>query len=368
MHEERSRRVRKWAVAIGASVVAAVVAVPGSTAVAQSQRFPDVPDGHYAYEAIEWAAEAGVTLGYGDGTFKPSQALGRWHAVVYMERYYDEILKADQSDDFTRADMMVLLKAINDGTLRGTGAPAGQTPGGTAQGQRFPDVAADHYAYEAVEWAAEAGVTLGYGDGTFKPHQPLTKDHAVVFMERYYDEILKADQSEDFTRADMMVLLKAINDGTLRDTGTDSGGFTAVAAGVSHSCGLRTDNTLTCWGSNHYGEADVPAGAFKAVTAGGSHTCGLRTDNTITCWGSNHYGQTDAPAGAFNAVTASRRHSCGLRTNNTITCWGSRTSRDAPTGAFRAVTAGVSHTCGLRTTGAVVCWGNSNMKTADPVE
>ncbi|MXW95382.1 MAG: S-layer homology domain-containing protein, partial [Acidimicrobiaceae bacterium] len=75
MHEERSRRVRKWAVAIGASVVAAVVAVPGSTAVAQSQRFPDVPDGHYAYEAIEWAAEAGVTLGYGDGTFKPHQPL-----------------------------------------------------------------------------------------------------------------------------------------------------------------------------------------------------------------------------------------------------------------------------------------------------
>ena len=36
-----------------------------------------------------------------------------------MERYYDEILGADQSDDFTRGDMMVLLKAINDGTLRG---------------------------------------------------------------------------------------------------------------------------------------------------------------------------------------------------------------------------------------------------------
>ena len=86
-----------------------------ATAVAQSQRFPDVPPDHYAYEAVEWAAEAGVTVGYGDGTFKPEEPLGRWHALVFMERYYDEILQAEQSEDFTRADMMVVLKAMNDG-------------------------------------------------------------------------------------------------------------------------------------------------------------------------------------------------------------------------------------------------------------
>ena len=202
--------------------VVAAVAVPGSTAIAQSQRFSDVPADHYAADAIEWAAEAGVTAGYGDGTFKPARPLSKRHAVVFMERYYDEILQADQSDDFTRGDMMVLLKAINDGTLRGTGTPSGPTPGAVAQGQRFPDVPADHYAFEAIEWAAEAGVTAGYGDGTFKPARPLSKRHAVVFMERYYDEILQADQSDDFTRGDMMVLLKAINDGTLRETNTST--------------------------------------------------------------------------------------------------------------------------------------------------
>jgi len=70
-----------------------------------------------------------------------------------------------------------------------------------------------HYAFEAVEWAAEVGVTAGYGDGSFKPERSLIKRHAVVFMERYYDDVLEADESEDFTRGDMMVLLKAINDG-----------------------------------------------------------------------------------------------------------------------------------------------------------
>ena len=83
-----------------------------------------------------------------------------------------------------------------------------------AQSQRFPDVPPDHPAHEAAEWAAGVGLTTGYTDGTFKPEQPLSKRHAVVFMERYYDQILGAEQSENFTRADMMVLLKAINDGT----------------------------------------------------------------------------------------------------------------------------------------------------------
>ena len=81
-----------------------------------------------------------------------------------------------------------------------------------AEGQRFPDVPADHEAHAAIEWAAEVGITAGYDDGTFKPQRPLNRRHAVVFLERYYDEILRADQSEDFTRGDMMMLLKTIND------------------------------------------------------------------------------------------------------------------------------------------------------------
>ena len=209
----------RCALITGVCIVAAVVAAPGSTAIAQSQRFPDVPDDHYAHGAIEWAADAGVTVGYTDGTFKPQRPLIRRHAVVFMERYYDEILGAEESDDFTRGDMMVLLKAINDGTLRGEGPPDRQAPGGPAASQRFPDVPDDHYAHGAVEWAADAGVTVGYTDGTFKPQRPLIRRHAVVFMERYYDEILGAEESDDFTRGDMMVLLKAINDGTLRDAG-----------------------------------------------------------------------------------------------------------------------------------------------------
>ena len=108
--------------------------------------------------------------------------------------------------------------------------------------------------------------------------------------------------------------------------------FSALTAGGAdrdgHSCGLRDDGTITCWGSNEHRKASPPDGQFAAVTAGGSHSCGLRTDNTITCWGSNtdyqghHLGQADPPAGQFTAVTAGGNHSCGVRDDGTITCWG----------------------------------------------
>ena len=131
--------------------------------------------------------------------------------------------------------------------------------------------------------------------------------------------------------------------------------FKAVTAG-DHVCGLRTNDTITCWaGLNQYGQADAPAGTFKAVAAGDYHTCGLRTDNTITCWGSNEYGAADAPAGTFKAVTAGRSNTCGVRTDDTITCSGSG-SYHAPAGTFKAVTAG-NHMCGVRTDDTITCWG-----------
>ena len=75
----------------------------------------------------------------------------------------------------------------------------------------------------------------------------------------------------------------------------------------------------------------TPTAASNAVTAGGNHTCGLKTDATITCWGNNEHGQTDAPSGTFNAVTAGWNHTCGLKTDATITCWGGNDPGKAPT-------------------------------------
>ena len=373
------------------ALVAGAIGALTATAVAQTQRFPDVPVDHYAYEAVEWAAEVGVTTGHTDGTFKPEQPLIKRHAVVFMERYYDEILQAEESEDFTRGDMMVLLKAINDGTIDDTAAEsdtaAGSRPAEEA-GQRFPDVPVDHYAYEAVEWAAEVGVTTGHTDGTFKPEQPLIKRHAVVFMERYYDEILQAEESEDFTRGDMMVLLKAINDGTIDDTAAESdtaagsrpaeealtpSAGEVVSASWWHSCGVRVDGTVTCWGSNEHlvyhdsqprwiadGKLDAPSGRFLSVAVSSSHSCGVRVDQSAVCWGRNEQGQANAPSGQFLSVTVSSSRSCGVRVDQSVVCWGFNISGElnAPSGQFLSVTSSSSHLCALRADQTVVCWGD----------
>ena len=152
------------------AVIAAAVLTVGGAAAAQSvQRFPDVPPDHEAHEAVEWAAEAGVTTGYDDGTFRPEVPLSKRHAVVFVERYYDEILGAAESEDFTRADMMVLLKAIDDGSTttpesepepeaRWLPRPEDRTADGRC-GHRVNDT--DFYEWEDCAWGDHSDPAMG---------------------------------------------------------------------------------------------------------------------------------------------------------------------------------------------------------------
>ena len=99
--------------------------------------------------------------------------------------------------------------------------------------------------------------------------------------------------------------------GTTRDINPPAGSFSALAVGRSHGCAIRTsDSAIECWGSNstpppgkswgsgeavHAGQADAPTGRFTAVAAGMDHTCAIRESGAIACWGRNDEGQTDVP-------------------------------------------------------------------------
>ena len=151
------------------------------------------------------------------------------------------------------------------------------------------------------------------------------------------------------------------------DPDTTTGGFTEVATGYGHGCGLRSTGAITCWGDNGGAKAEPPDGRFLSVSVGESFSCGLRVGGRVECWGSNYYG-TDPPSGHFTAMDAGRDVACGVRANGDLRCWGSKfgAQRDAaPTGSFSTVTVGGFHACALSTTGTIECWGDNGKGQTD---
>ena len=144
--------------------------------------------------------------------------------------------------------------------------------------------------------------------------------------------------------------------------------FVSVSAGESHTCGVKSDGSVVCWGNDENGRATPPAGSFDSVSTGWFHTCGVRSDGSVACWGANHFGQATPPAGTFVSVSAAWVHNCGVRSDGSAACWGNNASGEAtpPAGSFNSVSAGDDHTCGVRSDGSVACWGDNEDGEATP--
>ncbi len=62
--------------------------------------------------------------------------------------------------------------------------------------------------------------------------------------------------------------------------------FIQVSAGFHHTCGLRADGSIICWGASGEDERligatgliDSPPGSFSQISAGDPHSCALRQD------------------------------------------------------------------------------------------
>ena len=152
------------------------------------------------------------------------------------------------------------------------------------------------------------------------------------------------------------------------------GTFTYAAAGYNHSCAIKEDGTALCWGigsednltpgQEPYEKGQVTLTptepVFQQIGAGHGHTCGLKMDGSLQCWGAGS-GSNNVPTGTgFVSLAVGFHHNCALDSDRELTCWGWTAFglvEDVPEGTFQSVSCGYGHTCAVRTSGEVVCWG-----------
>jgi alpha-tubulin suppressor-like RCC1 family protein len=187
-----------------------------------------------------------------------------------------------------------------------------------------------------------------------------------------------------------------------------------VSVADEHACAVTTGNTLWCWGKGTTGElgdgngtsSSSPvqvAGIWTAVTVGQTnpgypgHTCALKSDSTLWCWGdwdfrgpvSGDSAPVEIPGGGlWTSVTSGPWVTCAIKSADaSLWCWGdswkghlgnNTTNPDqetpqAVTGGHAWSTSVQTHdsTCGILTNLSIWCWGeqrNGAIGVADAPE
>ena len=197
-----------------------------------------------------------------------------------------------------------------------------------------------------------------------------------------------------------------------------AGNYIALAAGghpvfnTQFSAAIRSDGSLAAWGSNVFGQTNLPFtfAAHTALSLGDEHGLALRTDGGLDVWGNNNANQLNVPSATFMrfpragfTVWDSRRtirSSPGATTRRTSWLFplasspalppailtaspfaamvrsragALNTSGQAtvPSGAYVAIAAGNSHSLGIKSDGTLAAWGDNtfgrNMPPAAPM-
>lgn len=168
--------MRRW-VGLCALVIGAMRLSPSALAQAAAPEqgpFRDVPLQHWAYDAVNELAALGIIIGYPDGTFRGGSAMTRYELATFFH----------------------CVTIANPGL----GAePPPNVPDAPSHGSRphLPagwNVAAGHWALNAVAALADRHVLSGYPDGRFDVGRPVTRYEAVLALHR----ILKRTVSSSY--------------------------------------------------------------------------------------------------------------------------------------------------------------------------
>ncbi len=136
-----------------AMFVTTLYRMAGEPAVSTQSGFSDVNAGEYYAEAVTWAVEVGVTNGMGDGKFMPNKAIDRQEMATMLYRY----AQAESRDVSETAELADFIDAAN----------------------------VSDWAVEAMSWAVNEGIILGYPGNCLMPRANATRAQAATILCRY---------------------------------------------------------------------------------------------------------------------------------------------------------------------------------------
>ena len=143
--------------AAGAAPAAAAETSPSNTgsSVVEPQapagsEFEDITVFNQFYKEIHWVHQNGIAAGWSDGTYRPLAPVSREAMAAFMHRL--DALKGEKDS----------------------------LPGSVPQ---FSDVAGTQFEGE-IAWLLGTGITTGYPDGTFRPHDNVNRDAMAAYLYR----------------------------------------------------------------------------------------------------------------------------------------------------------------------------------------
>ena len=200
----------------GGGATTGAVSAPTTPEKPSAKDFKDVSSSHWAYQYVTRLAEKGIIGGYDDNTYKPEKNVTReefvkmivnatglydasatcefgdvnttdWHYVYVASAFKNEIISGTDEGMFgagkniTRQDVAViaarLLKSFRD-ILPETGETT------------LTDFASvGDYAQDSVKLLSAMGIINGFDDGTFRPHNVLTRAEAATIISKLIDEL-----------------------------------------------------------------------------------------------------------------------------------------------------------------------------------
>ena len=171
--------------------------------------FRDVYEDDYFFDAVQWAAENGITGGVGNGRFGPNLDCSRGQTMTFLWRASGEPKPDAISTDLTDVAAgsyyyEAVLWAMQEGVTTGAGAGRFAPDATVTRGQfvtflyrlagassdgvhPFADVPAGSYYEKAIAWAFAEGITRGTSGTTFSPDAPCTRAQIITFLYRYFN-------------------------------------------------------------------------------------------------------------------------------------------------------------------------------------